>query len=366
MCNRFVQLGLAFIALALCSSLSLAGGKDKDFHCPEGQIAKRVQSNNHNIGHHYVCVPETDLSGEVAELKAVVESQNDVITTLQTTVAELQAKLECMSKTGDDVYFTGCNVHIRNGMGATGPGVNGLGNLIVGYNEDATSIPVDPPLDPSVRTGSHNIVVGPGHSYTDRGGLVVGAGNRITAQFATVTGGFNNTASGASSSVSGGYNNVASGNLSSVRGGGGNLAVGSVSTVTGGQQNIASGTASSVSGGGQNTASGDSSSVSGGQSNTAGGQIPPFQPFASVNGGFGNVASGFAASVSGGGDNNASGFAASISGGQLNIASGEQSSTVSGGFHNTASAAFATVGGGGNRVAGDPQSWVAGLLFQPN
>jgi hypothetical protein len=44
------------------------------------------------------------------------------------------ADLFCMRREGNGVIFEGCNVHVRSGAGATET-VNGLGNLIVGYNE---------------------------------------------------------------------------------------------------------------------------------------------------------------------------------------------------------------------------------------
>ncbi|MGH7288214.1 MAG: hypothetical protein ACREI8_09390, partial [Myxococcota bacterium] len=62
----------------------------------------------------------------------------------------------------------GVNVQVVSGSGATEGLVNGLGNLIVGYNEDVaqnTCIPrvgcVNPP---AIRTGSHNLVIGAEHS----------------------------------------------------------------------------------------------------------------------------------------------------------------------------------------------------------
>jgi len=312
-----IQVGVFSFALALCGTSMTADASDGVFSCPEGQVAQAIDIK----AERFTCV-------DLAALRQMVEAQRELIATLQSTVADLQSRLGCMSKTGDDVYFTGCNVHVRSGLGGTGPNVNGLGNLIVGYNEDATTIPTNPPLEPSVRTGSHNIIVGAGHSYTDRGGLVVGVANKITARFATITGGFKNTASGAYANVSGGSNNVASGSFSSVRAGT------------------------------NNTASGNSSSVSGGSNNVASGE------FASVSGGFQNTASGSATSVSGGGENTASGFGASVSGGQLNVASGPQSSSVSGGFRNTASEHFATVSGGSERNAPNFASWAAGSLFE--
>ena len=118
-------------------------------------------------------------------------------------IAALEAKLESMSVDGDDVTFSGVNVHIVNGTGTTDGTVNGLGNLIVGYNESRDL--------GNNRTGSHNIVVGDRLNYSSYGGLVVGNFNTISGSYASVSGGYGNTAKGFSSSVSGEYDRSASG-----------------------------------------------------------------------------------------------------------------------------------------------------------
>jgi len=121
-----------------------------------------------------------------------------------------------MTISGNDVYFAGFNVHIRSGSGATdgdtgsGPTTNGLGNLIVGYDES---------LGPEDKSGSHNLVVGPYHTYSAYGGLVAGGFNTVSGPHSSVSGGSGNTASGPVSSVSGGQNNITSGTNSSVSGG---------------------------------------------------------------------------------------------------------------------------------------------------
>jgi len=202
--------------------------------------------------------------------------------------------LPCASQVGTEVFFTGCNVNIRSGSGSTDGAVNGLGNLIVGYNANTGA---------HDRSGSHNVVVGDEHTYSSFGGLVAGSHNSITGRFASVTGGGFNTASGDHSSVSAGGFNSASGDNSSV---------------SGGYSNSALGLDASVSGGANNTASGIQASVSGGQFNTAG--DPEFFPLggvmASVSGGVGNLANGSWSSVSGGANNTASGDRASVSGGE--------------------------------------------------
>jgi hypothetical protein len=193
--------------------------------------------------------------------------------------------LALFTRSGNDVFITGANVHIVNGLGATAT-QNGTGNLIVGYNE--------PREGGDDRSGSHMLVVGAENNYTHGGGIVAGFHNQTDGDFASVTGGNFNLASGLYSSVAGGFENTASGLYSSVGGGFENVAGGGAAAVSGGMGNLASGAFSWSGGGAGNIASGLQSSVSGGSSSTASGDD------ASVSGGRSNVASGFAASVSGG------------------------------------------------------------------
>jgi hypothetical protein len=151
-----------------------------------------------------------------------------------------------------------------NGEGTTDV-VNGTGNLIVGYDETDDGAPINCSygefVDETVcveageswgqshKSGSHNVVIGSGHSYSQYGGMVAGQANVINFIHATVTGGLNNIASGSWAHVSGGVSNVASGYYSSVGGGEFNVADGQFSSVSGGFSNQASGEAASVSGG---------------------------------------------------------------------------------------------------------------------
>jgi hypothetical protein len=244
-------------------------------------------------------------------------------------VAALETLLKHFSREDNEVTIKGANLHLVNGLGSTTcrdeqfepiPDCpNGLGNLIVGYNE-----PRDPDLfGGTIRTGSHNVVVGVGHNFSRFGGLVVGYTNTISGDFASVSGGEANMASGEFASVSGGFSNTASGGAAAVSGGGGhpelnggNTASGVLAAVSGGQGNTASGERSVVSGGQQNTASGFSAVVSGGQENTASGGEPETETGAAVvSGGFQNTAIDFFTVVSGGQGNTASGMGSTVSGG---------------------------------------------------
>ena len=266
--------------------------------------------------------------------------------------------------TGVDLFLDGVNLHIRNGLGITFGEVNGLGNLIVGYNEDVVD-------SPQPRGGSHNLVVGPFHSYSSFGGLVAGLQNTVSGQYASVTGGQSNTAAGvfasatggedntaegdgasvtggennyalgARSSVTGGENNTAEGNRASVTAGVSNYALGTGSSVTGGASNHALGTGSSVTGGLNNTAAAPSSSIAGGQFNQTGGD----DEASSIGGGWSNFATGPWATVSGGAFSRSEGDSTSVTGGEYNTASAYASS-VTGGKGNTAYDDFASVSGG--------------------
>jgi hypothetical protein len=161
-----------------------------------------------------------------------------------------------------EVRITGANLRLVNGLRATAT-TNGLGNLLVGYNE--------PRQGGNAETGSHNVVVGQGHNFSSFGGLVVGRQNEISGAFAAVSGGFDNTASGASAAVSGGIFNRASGESAAVSGGFDNTASASATSISGGRGNTANGESATVNGGHGNTASGHTAAISGGQANTASG-----------------------------------------------------------------------------------------------
>jgi hypothetical protein len=303
-----------------------------------------------------------------AEVLALVGSLSDRLT-------YLEGLLEDVTRVGNDITFSGVNVHVVNGDGIT-ESKNGLGNLIVGYNE--------PPPVGEDRSGSHNIVTGSQHNYSSWGGLVAGKANTISGEYASVTAGYSNAASGSYSSVSGGENNKASGSFSSVAGGGspntgwsGNEAFANHSAILGGAQNLAGdpdkldrmiGHHSTVSGGQENTASGSVSSVTGGSGNLAsagwssvtGGQLNEASEFMSwVSGGYENTASAWNASVSGGRNNEAAGGNSSVTGGRNNKATGDSAVVVGGGsdnplYGNEAFGNYSAVLGGIFNIAGDP------------
>jgi hypothetical protein len=152
------------------------------------------------------------------------------------------------------VRFEGVNLQVVNGL-LDRESVNGLGNIIVGYNETRDD-------GEDNKTGSHNMVIGGFNNYSSYGGLVAGEFNHVRGPAASVTGGFGNLAGGSYSSVSGGNDNIANGTFSSVNGGASNVVsqAGESAAVAGGKDNIASGFASSVSGG-QNNFSEDDFSI---------------------------------------------------------------------------------------------------------
>ena len=209
---------------------------------------------------------------------------------------------------GPHIIFRGVNIHVQNGSAQTDV-TNGLGNLIVGYNE--CGVLWDGPLlcDSSKRDGSHNMIIGPEHHYTSFGGLVAGLLNSILVPHATVSGGRENIVGirdvgevmpsiieGFAASVSGGYQNEASHKYASVTGGMNNMALGAASSVSGGLHNMAhtNGSFNSVSGGAYNVAILKAASVCGGYANTA------YNDYSTVSGGRENRTDHEYSTVSGG------------------------------------------------------------------
>ncbi len=136
----------------------------------------------------------------LASLQAQIDALNQKISALL-EVMEVRNEDETINGlSGPHVIFKGVNVHIRNSddSGYT-YNHNGKGNLIIGYNAGNNKN----------RGGSHNIIVGDDHTYTEEsnGGVVFGNNNTIDAQGATITGGWQNTVTDylTYSSISGGY-----------------------------------------------------------------------------------------------------------------------------------------------------------------
>ena len=132
-------------------------------------------------------------------------------------------------------------------------------------------------------------------------------------------------------------------------------------TVGGGYSNTASGTKATVGGGASNTASGFCATVGGGASNLA--AYDGEGGYMTIGGGNSNTASNDRATVGGGSSNSASGVSATVGGGYSNSASGSNA-TVSGGNNNTASGTYATVGGGYYNTAAGDYSWAGGANMQ--
>lgn len=204
------------------------------------------------------------VSQDVAALQADVS-------TLKSQVSALQALLTGVTRitdpetSKDTLRFSAMNVQVVNGTGST-DSVNGLGNLIVGYNETNPDATND-------RSGSHVIVVGTANQYSGYGGLLAGFVNHLSGNYASVTGGALNEASGLGTSVSGGIANHTEGQYTSVTGGISNNARGFYNSITGGQENVTDEETlgATICGGVINFASGFWATVGGGYSRTASG-----------------------------------------------------------------------------------------------
>jgi hypothetical protein len=158
------------------------------------------------------------------------------------------------------VYFHGVNVHIIDGSGSTvdndvsdsGGLAIGLGNLIIGYNEDPGN------LATGDRGGSHNLILGQYNRFTMKsfGGLITGSSNILNAAESSILSGSQNTINSYGSSIlSGLQNTINSVGASNMYGIG----------IVGGYQNTANGTLSVVVGGRNNNTPAEGEVLLGGQ-----------------------------------------------------------------------------------------------------
>ncbi|TYT75406.1 hypothetical protein [Desulfobotulus mexicanus] len=144
------------------------------------------------------------------------------IAALEAQVARLTRILEGVQRKGQNIEFQGINLVLTNGEGQTASN-NGNGNLIIGYT------------DPAKVSGSHNLVLGEGHTCTSYGNLISGRGHKVTGSYGAAVSGTDNIVSGRASSAIGGEGNRAEGDFSATVGGRKNRAGGKNSIITGGE-----------------------------------------------------------------------------------------------------------------------------------
>jgi hypothetical protein len=238
--RTFVALVVGFVFLVPMTSWSKSNSSDLEARVAqlEAQVAAlqatvvalQSQLNNEAIARQQGDVDT--LSNAHAYTDSAMPDADDLVQNL--------GKYVSVDDTADRITFTGVNVQIHNGAGATV--INGRGNLIVGYDHERGGYPPVCSLGLYLteadctgagyvwavnhKSGSHNLIVGEGHNYSSYGGFVAGQLNTVNRVSATVSGGVLNEASGDYSSVSGGYENKAISWLSSVSGGQKNTAAG--------------------------------------------------------------------------------------------------------------------------------------------
>jgi hypothetical protein len=215
-----------------------------------------------------------DANTEINQLQSVTQSQALTINSLNSRMVALEAKTSSITVDGTELRIDGMNLHLRNGSGTTDGAPNGLGNLIIGYNESTPD---------NLRSGSHNLILGLRNSYTSIAGIVGGYDNLIASPYAAVITGDNNQATGEQSVIISGTGGLADDTTAVVVGGFQNRATGFRSVTISGWQNDARGSYSAILGGDTNVATATESSIGGGNDIatttnskfTAEGQIQP-------------------------------------------------------------------------------------------
>ena len=207
-----------------------------------------------------------DFDGSYASLSGAPDALLSMVNDLSSYVS--------VDTVNHSIVMSGVNLQVVDGSASTvcSGSCNGLGNVVVGYDEGSTAN----------KSGSHNLVVGSNHTYISYGGFIAGRNNSLEAEFGSVSGGQGNVVSAECASISGGVDNSATGDSASVSGGSLNAAISNYAWIGGGESNRATANYSAVSGGRLNEASGQFATVGGGRDNEAAAQ------YSSVTGGLEN------------------------------------------------------------------------------
>ena len=165
-------------------------------------LKSEVSTNTTNI-----TMNTHDLNDSDGRLQYFVNLLSDRILSVETKTADMSVvNLTYGGRNYKTIRFSHVNVQIVNGSGETknryAPnGIldgQGLGNLIIGYNEKSSGGASDE------RTGYHNLIVGSLNNYTLYGSVVFGKANSVKSIYSSITGGYQNEVAKPYSSISGG------------------------------------------------------------------------------------------------------------------------------------------------------------------
>lgn len=143
---------------------------------------------------------------DISALQATIATLQDQVAVLQANAIPGLSEVITYDESIRTIIISKANLQIVNGTGITNGKPNGLGNILVGYNEIDNAGPAPYCSDglyetelgcknagevwePNQHTGSHNIVMGMMNGYTRYGGIVTGFHNVINAPLGSVTGG---------------------------------------------------------------------------------------------------------------------------------------------------------------------------------
>ncbi len=154
-------------------------------------------------GFGFEFVPESitingeDLSSFLLDMQSTITALQTQVLNLQSELAEVQSHVVVglndyviVDDTAHTVNISGANLQVTNGLDANPDNwlgqesTNGLGNLIIGYNE-LTGI-----NNTHIRTGSHNLVIGPDHSYSGYGNIIGGLSNTVNGKYSACIGSY--------------------------------------------------------------------------------------------------------------------------------------------------------------------------------
>jgi hypothetical protein len=201
------------IVLAITSSMATASAHPAagSAKAPSGVILCAKKSGELTVAKKTSC-PRGDRKLSVGDQSQVTKltSQVKALTSEVTALKTLTTGLTRSKVAGHETLTIAKeNVQIVNGTRSE-TDLNGLGNLIIGYNDNSES---------EVRTGSHNLVVGDDNGYSSYGGIVAGILDSISGPDSAVLGGTGNGAQAPNSTIVGGKFNITTGALASILGG---------------------------------------------------------------------------------------------------------------------------------------------------